>query len=242
VAAGYSFLHRLHSRCVTKVRVDVGMRIFHHIGPALVIFLLPTGVLAGEYAVLANGFRIHADRHELTNGRIRLFAGGGVTEFAAGDVASFEMEEPEPALPKAAVSAVPATPPAIAKKQDMYSAAAEMHGLPLALIRSVVKAESNFQLHALSPKGAIGLMQLMPSTARELGVDPHIPAQNVEAGARYLRGLLIKYSASEDQVARAIAAYNAGPAAVDRYHGVPPYLETQTYVRRVLREYLKKEN
>ena len=82
-------------------------------------------------------------------------------------------------------------------------------------------------------------MQLMPGTARELGVDPNVPEQNVEAGTRYLRDLLIKYEGKDDQVARAVAAYNAGPGAVDKYKGVPPYMETQAYVRRVLLDYLK---
>jgi soluble lytic murein transglycosylase-like protein len=216
------------------------MRIFHHIGPLLAILLLPACGLAGEYAILTNGFRIHADRHEVEGSRVRLFMDGGVTEFATGDVASFEQEE------AVAVGAVPApaaaAPPTPVAAKDMFASAAEKNGLPVALVKSVVKAESNFQPNAISPKGAIGLMQLMPGTAKELGVDPHIPEQNVEAGTRYLRDLLVKYAGNEDQVARAIAAYNAGPNAVDKYQGVPPYMETQSYVRRVLREYLKTEN
>jgi soluble lytic murein transglycosylase-like protein len=217
------------------------MRISHHIGPLLAILLLPVCGHAGEYAVLTNGFRIHADRHEVEGTRVRLFKGSAVTEFATEEVASFEQEEAAPI-----VLTLPAPPnlpePSAVVAKDMYSSAAEKHGLPVALIKSVVKAESNYQANAVSPKGAIGLMQLMPGTARELGVDPRVPEQNVEAGTRYLRDLLIKYERSEDQVARAIAAYNAGPAAVDKYKGVPPYLETQSYVRRVLRDYLKAEN
>jgi soluble lytic murein transglycosylase-like protein len=217
------------------------MRIFHHIGPLLAIFLLPAIGQAGEYAVLTNGFRIHADRHEVDGSKIRLFFSGGVTELDIGEVASFEQEE---ALEMPAGAAVaPRMPePIPGPRKDMFAAAAEKNGLPVALVRSVVKAESNFQANALSPKGAIGLMQLMPATAKDLGVDPRIPEQNVEAGTRYLRDLLIKYEGQEDQVARAIAAYNAGPAEVDKYKGVPPYMETQSYVRRVLKEYLKTEN
>jgi soluble lytic murein transglycosylase-like protein len=215
------------------------MRIFHHIGPLATVLLLSASAQAAEYVVLTNGFRIHADRHEVDSGRVKLYSGGGVTELAAEDVSGFEQEEPAPVAPSGPVAVKPQVPP---PAKDIFTAAADKHGLPLALVKSVVKAESNFQPNAISPKGAIGLMQLMPATARDLGVDPHVPEQNVEAGARYLRDLLIKYENDEDQVARAIAAYNAGPAAVDKYNGVPPYAETQTYVRRVLRDYLKTAN
>jgi soluble lytic murein transglycosylase-like protein len=98
--------------------------------------------------------------------------------------------------------------------------------------------ESAWRAQAVSPKGAIGLMQLMPGTAGELGVNPHDPAQNAEAGARYLKQLLLKYQHTGDPVRMALAAYNAGPGAVDRYGRIPPYRETQQYVERVLRRYL----
>jgi soluble lytic murein transglycosylase-like protein len=90
--------------------------------------------------------------------------------------------------------------------------------------------ESGFQANAVSPKGAIGLMQLMPGTAQALGVDANDPLQNVEAGARYLRDLLVKYDGA---LWHALAAYNAGPGAVDKYKGVPPYAETVRYVNRI---------
>jgi len=101
-------------------------------------------------------------------------------------------------------------------------------------IKSIVAAESNFDASAISPKGAIGLMQLMPATAQLFGADPAVPAQNVDAGTHYLRILLAKYHKYRDGLRRVIAAYNAGPAAVDHYRGVPPYPETRTYVARVL--------
>jgi soluble lytic murein transglycosylase-like protein len=84
-------------------------------------------------------------------------------------------------------------------------------------------------------------MQLMPGTAAELNVDPHDPAQNAEAGAKYLRDLLLKYENDPHQVSKAVAAYNAGPGAVDKYKGVPPYRETVDYVNRVLKEYEKEQ-
>ncbi len=104
------------------------------------------------------------------------------------------------------------------------------HGVDRRLAHAVVRAESNYNPLAVSPKGAMGLMQLMPATADRYGVDdPFDPAQNLDAGLRHLRTLLGRYDRS-----RALAAYNAGEGAVDRYGGVPPYRETQAYVRRIL--------
>jgi len=97
-------------------------------------------------------------------------------------------------------------------------------------VRSVMAAESANQPNALSPKGAIGLMQLMPSIARNLGIDPHDAAQNVDAGARYLRDLLVKYGFA---LWHALAAYNAGPGAVAKYGSIPPYRETIQYINRI---------
>ena len=105
-----------------------------------------------------------------------------------------------------------------------------------ALVKAVVAAESNFQTNAISRAGALGLMQLMPETAAELGVEaPFEPSQNVRGGVQYLKSLLERYDALE----HALAAYNAGPTTVDRYEGVPPYPETRAYVARVLRFYTK---
>ena len=207
--------------------------------------------LAGENAVLSNGMVIHADRHETDGGTVKLFTGEGVTELPASMIASFEKDEfgaPPPAAAAKAADPLPVTPVAMPQIPDLNqpldpkrlaAEAAKHNNLPEALIRSVMHAESGFNPDALSPKGAIGLMQLMPGTAQELGVDPRDPRQNVEAGTAYLRSLLVKYEKNDDQVARAVAAYNAGPAAVDRYNGIPPYRETRDYVIRVLNEYLK---
>jgi len=118
----------------------------------------------------------------------------------------------------------------------MVREAAAREGLPAAFVESVAKTESSFNPTAVSPKGAIGVMQLMPSTAKALGAEPADTAQNIDAGTRLLRELLLKYNGD---VAKALAAYNAGEAAVDRYQGVPPYPETQHYVNTVIRDYLK---
>ena len=114
---------------------------------------------------------------------------------------------------------------------EEISFAARQYALDPALVRAVIHAESGFNARALSPKGAVGLMQLMPGTARMLGVtEPHIPGSNILGGAQYLAGLLARF---KNDVTLATAAYNAGPEAVQRYAGVPPYAETQVYVQRV---------
>ena len=111
---------------------------------------------------------------------------------------------------------------------------ARNHRVEPALVKAVIAAESNFEPRAVSRVGAQGLMQLMPATARQLGVrDPFHPGENVDGGTRYLRDMLDRYG----DLKRALAAYNAGPQAVDRYRGVPPYPETLDYVTRVLNYY-----
>jgi soluble lytic murein transglycosylase-like protein len=97
-----------------------------------------------------------------------------------------------------------------------------------------MKIESGFQQDAISPKGAIGLMQLMPGTAADLGANPHDPAENVDAAVRYLRDLLVKY---DWNLWHALAAYIAGPGAVEKYNGIPPYRETLNYINRIDRDY-----
>jgi soluble lytic murein transglycosylase-like protein len=220
------------------------MRLF-----GLVLILATGGICrAGETAVLANGARLHVDRHELQEGKIRLFTGSGYIEMDAFQVTAFEADEVLPAVPATAtpeappppgtvpVTAPPPTASAPTTPRDLADAAADKYGLPRKLVRSVMRVESGFQPAAVSPKGAIGLMQLMPATARQLGADAQDPVQNVDAGARYLRQLLEKYNGA---LWHALAAYNAGTGAVDKYHGIPPYNETIDYVNRVDRE-LKK--
>jgi soluble lytic murein transglycosylase-like protein len=199
------------------------------------LFLSAGLAFGGEYAVLASGSRLHVDCHEIDGSKVRLYTGTGSIEMNAAEVTGFEAEEYVPAIP-APLTPSPAVragePPA---PQQLADAAAEKYGLPPGLVRSVMKAESAFRPQAVSPKGAIGLMQLMPSTAQTLGVDPHDPAQNVDAGTRYLRELLEKYAGG---LRHALAAYNAGPASVEKYGGLPPYPETLNYIRRVERDWL----
>ncbi|MEP6855027.1 MAG: transglycosylase SLT domain-containing protein [Pedococcus sp.] len=123
---------------------------------------------------------------------------------------------------------VPAGVPA--HLRSLFASAAQRYDVPVALLTSVAKAESGFNPAAVSPAGAVGLMQLMPATARGLGVDPRNPAQAIDGAARLLASHLDKFGSTS----LALAAYNAGPGAVQRYGGVPPYRETQQYVQRVL--------
>jgi hypothetical protein len=197
----------------------------------VVLAALSGSCFAGEYAVLASGFRLHADRHETDGSIVRLYANGGVTEIPAPQITGFEPDEVAPLAPPPVLQ-VPRT-------EDLIADAAKRNGLPVEFVKSVVAAESAFRADAVSPKGAIGLMQLMPATAREYGAEASDPRQNIEAGTQYLRDLLLKYQHDDHQVLRALAAYNAGPGAVDRYHGVPPYRETIEYITRVLRKYAK---
>lgn len=200
-----------------------------------VLFLTCLPLVAGEYAVLTNGFRIHADTHEQTGNVMILQANGGAIRVPAADVVRFEPEEALPAPPPSDPP-VPVPAKAAPDGKKLVTMAADATALPRELVHSIARAESAYHADAVSPKGALGLMQLMPGTASELKADPKDPAQNAWAGALYLRQLLEKYNGS---VSRAVAAYNAGPAAVDKYHGVPPYRETRAYVRRVLADYEK---
>jgi soluble lytic murein transglycosylase-like protein len=226
--------------------------IFHHIGRRLTIAagLAALPAMAGESAILSNGFHLHADRHEVVGDSVKLYCGDGFTVMPASQIVSFEKEDdPAPAVaavaPVVPIPAAKEEPPAALAPaapqpldpRNLADDAARRNKLPEALIRSIIHAESGFQPDAISPKGAIGLMQLMPGTAAELHADPRDPKQNVDAGTAYLRALLVKYASKDDQIALAVAAYNAGPGAVDRYNGVPPYRETRDYVIRVLTEY-----
>lgn len=196
-----------------------------------------TTVGAAEHVVLKTGFRITASKIERQNGVLYLHTVGGITEVHEDQVEEIERDDyVAPPVAAAAPIAKTATEKPKLTVQEMVTRAAIQHGLPPEIVHSVAKAESAYQTGAVSNKGAIGVMQLMPGTAAALQADPNDPEQNIEAGTRYLRDLLIKYDG--DSV-KALAAYNAGPGAVDRYKGVPPYRETITYVDRVLRNYSK---
>jgi len=193
-------------------------------------------VHALERLTLSNGDTFDCVRHEPAGDRVRVYTSGeNYIEIKATEIVSVDVL-PDPA-PAAQVPAAKLTKEEMA---EMLASAGEQHNIDADLLASIVKAESDGQARAVSRAGAQGLMQLMPGTAREMGVaDSFEPRQNINGGTQYLDALLTRY---HDNIALAAAAYNAGPAAVDRYHGVPPYRETRAYVARVIKEFnrLKK--
>ena len=138
--------------------------------------------------------------------------------------------------PAARYGPVAAAVPLLSKAEtlSLIAEAATKYRVPAAFVTSIVAAESNFNSAAISDKGAIGLMQLMPETAQQFGADPTVPAENVDAGTHYLRKLMDRYQNHRSSIQRVIAAFNAGPGAVDHYRGIPPFRETRVYVAQVL--------
>ncbi len=206
---------------------------------------------AAEFVTLNNGFSMRCDHHGQVEGRVRLYltaSEDNYIEFPPAEIVSFEtIPDPPASAPPAAdpvATAHPAQHPGDsasltpADLHEMLTQAGAAHNIDVDLLASLVKAESGGNAHAVSHAGAQGLMQLMPATANSLGVtDSFQPDQNVRGGSAYLDALLTKY---HDNLALALAAYNAGPAAVDKYHGIPPYSETRAYVARVIHEFNRR--
>src|ERR1700722_12539995 len=184
-----------------------------------------------DIAVLCNGFSIRHERREVVGSVTRLYLGSdknGYVDVPTSDIESFEAD-----------LSAPAAPPSSQSVDEVVNAVSGRHHLDPDLINSVIHVESGFNPKAVSPKGARGLMQLMPQTASRLGVvNSFDPGDNLEGGTRYLRELLERYNFD---LIKALAAYNAGPQRVERYHGVPPYYETQAYVARIIRDFNRKK-
>ena len=239
------------------------MKVAKPIGLGLLLLAVQLPALCAEVAVLRNGFSIRFDRKEQSGENTRLYIRGGFVDVATSEIASFQPDDtpdvlatlsPAPSPTVANTSAQPAVltpsgsagtmqvatnPAAGADLDQLVRDASTRHRLDPDFVNSVIKAESNFQNRAVSRKGAQGLMQLMPDTASKLGVaNPFDPKANVEGGTAYLSQLLDLY---HDDAIKALAAYNAGAHRVDRYHGVPPYRETQAYVARIVRDFNAKK-
>ncbi|HEX9111115.1 MAG TPA: lytic transglycosylase domain-containing protein [Terriglobales bacterium] len=202
---------------------------------AVIAALLSYPASAAELALLRNGFSIRHEHRLVIGDNTRLFFDGDNASFVdvpTAEIEGFEKDLTQPALPEAAPA------PALDLNQVVNSASATYH-LDPDLVNSVIHAESGFNSHAVSRKGAQGLMQLMPDTASRLGVaNAFDPQSNVGGGSRYLRELLERYNFD---LIKALAAYNAGPQRVEQYKGVPPYSETRAYVARIVREYNRKK-
>jgi soluble lytic murein transglycosylase-like protein len=189
-------------------------------------------VLRAEYVNLKNGQQLHVTSYELVGDKYRFQIGSGIAEVPVSEVLSIEPEDN--------FVSVPVPPPAVVLTyREMVKTAAARYSLDEDLIMSVIAAESNFDPKAVSKRNACGLMQLLPVTASQFGVkDIFDPQQNIDAGAHYLRDLLLKY---HNDLALALAAYNAGPEKVQQFGSVPPYSETVSYIRRVKRNYAKSK-
>ncbi len=203
-----------------------------------------TAAHAAEHVTLKNGFDLICDHRVADGAKVRLYmdgAGSSYLEVNASDiVAAEQVDLPKPAAAAAKPAPVPAVPEKLteADLQPLLTKAGTAYNVDADLLASVVRAESAGHARAVSRAGAQGLMQLMPGTASDLGVaDSFAPNQNIQGGSAYLDSLLKRY---KDNLQLALAAYNAGPAAVDRWHGIPPYRETRLYVARVIREYNRR--
>ena len=206
----------------------------------------PLAANAGEIATLTNGYTMRCDHHASVAGKVRLFVDKeeqNYIDLPLEQVASFATVGDEPAGTAPQPTPSPAAQKADAKLNpvdlhQILAAAGDEHNLNVELLASVVHTESGGNAQAVSRAGARGLMQLMPQTASEMGVKDSFAAKdNVQGGTAYLDQLLTRY---RDNLALALAAYNAGPAAVDKYRGIPPYRETRAYVARVIHEYNRR--
>jgi soluble lytic murein transglycosylase-like protein len=206
---------------------------------AIAAFLATALPLLGQdVAVLRNGFELRHERREVIGDDTRLYVGpASYVEVKTANILEIKTEEYVPPAPeqKAVVAASASASPGKVDVHQLAGQAANQHQIDQDFIEAVIKAESSGNPRARSPKGAQGLMQLMPQTAGQLGVaDPYDAAANIDGGTRHLRALLEMY---DGDAIKALAAYNAGANRVAQYHGIPPYPETQAYVRRIIRDY-----
>jgi soluble lytic murein transglycosylase-like protein len=217
----------------------------------LIAFLLSAlPAFASQLAVLRNGFSIRHQRRAEIGPNTRLFITADGLSFVDVPTAQIDHYEaaPEPTAPESIVAPTSTTRRAapVAKAaeplpsvDELVASASTRYRMDPDLVNSVIRAESGFNVRARSPKGAQGLMQLMPGTASKLGVNnAYDPRSNVDGGTKYLRQLLEKYNFD---LVKALAAYNAGPERVDKFGGVPPFHETHVYVAHIVRDFNRKK-
>ncbi len=200
----------------------------------LLLSLLVSGVAyAGDLLVFESGKRMRIESYDVQGDRINV----RINDRSEMTIPLEWVHEirvlPDPLLPVAVVPAVNQLSTGFAYA-EVVQATAKLHEVDWKLVAAVMKVESNYNSQAVSRKGAVGLMQLMPDTADLYNVNPYDPAQNIDGGVRHLKMLLQRYGGKLDLV---LAAYNAGAKAVDHYRGMPPFDETREYVKRVLQLY-----
>jgi hypothetical protein len=228
------------------LRCDFTIRRF--VAALAALAFLTSFAYSAERITLRNGFDYLCDHHAQVEGRIRLYLSPGEDSYIErlpDDIVSVEIVPDPPAPPNMKEMASAASPKTGADTKlspadlhEMLNKAGHEHHVDVDLLASLVKAESGGNARAVSRAGARGLMQLMPSTAKDHGVeDSFQPDQNVRGGSAYLDELLSRY---HDNIALALAAYNAGPEAVEKYHGIPPYRETRAYVAYVIHEFNRR--
>ena len=224
---------------------------------AVAVALLAHPATGAELAILRNGFTIRHEHRLMMGTTTRLYLAADDSNFMdvpTDEITGYEKDlslpvpvpVPPPANSRASIAALSASAKSGPAKSapapplnEVVNIASAAYHLDPDLVNSVIHAESGFNAHAVSPKGARGLMQLMPGTASQLGVnDSFDPQANVTGGSRYLRELLERY---DFDLVKALAAYNAGPERVEQYQGVPPFRETRAYVARIVHEYNTKK-
>lgn len=207
---------------------------------ALLMALVPS--VAGADLVTLKGGRVmsvDSVKFEGDTATLHLRGGGEISmarsfvESVGPDEVPYEPPLPDPRFTKVVAVGPESSLPTRDGLVGLIDRLAKEHGVNPKLVHALVQVESNYEPRAVSPKGAMGLMQLMPATARQYAVeDPFDPVQNLGAGLQHLRGLLDRFGKGRESLA--LAAYNAGEGAVSRYGGIPPFRETQNYVRRIL--------
>jgi soluble lytic murein transglycosylase-like protein len=211
------------------------------LGAAILVLLTTALPASAEIVFLKSGRTFSVQSHKVDGDRITLTlrAGGDITcdraliEKIEADEVPYVAPEPAAATEPADAERVEQDKPTLEGTPygEIIASAAEAHGVNPMLVRALIEVESGYRAKARSRRGAMGLMQLMPSTAREYNVrNPFDPKTNIEAGIKHLKTLIDRFRGVE----LALAAYNAGPGAVERFNGVPPYRETRSYVSRIL--------